>query len=101
MVSPCSRLSGTPGHHDRRSPPGSPAGLPVNRRVSAPWRCAPAFQRVCLYQEHQLNRSIGPFLEDLENSRGLRDKPGGKAGGMDAVTLLRNDHKTVEALFKK
>src|SRR3954468_19210128 len=31
----------------------------------------------------------------------LRGAPGGKAGGMDAVTHLRNDHKTVEGLFKK
>src|SRR5207237_7867167 len=31
----------------------------------------------------------------------FRDKPGGKALRMDAVTLLRNDHKTVEGLFKK
>src|SRR3954453_13935894 len=95
---------GTPGHHDRRSPPGSPAGLPI-KWVSAPWHCAPAFQRVCLCQEHQLIRSFGPSVEDLENTiRGLRwlaDISNGKGRSMDAVTLLRNDHKTVEGLFKK
>src|SRR4051812_17426638 len=35
------RLSGTPGHHDRRSPPGSPAGLLVTVDEDRPRGVAP------------------------------------------------------------
>src|SRR5437764_7837355 len=74
--SPCSRPLGTPGHHDRRSPPGSPAGLPSPLTGSAPWHCAPAFRRVCLCQEHQLTGSIGPSVEDLEPTVATRTRSG-------------------------
>src|SRR3954447_7716738 len=40
-VSLCSRPLGTPGHHDRRSPPGSPAGLLISIDEDRPRGVAP------------------------------------------------------------
>src|SRR3954463_6367695 len=78
---------GTPGHHDRRSPPGSPAGLPI-KWVSAPWHCAPASQRVCLCQEHQLNGSIGPSRTPLEPRFVRRRARGAGIAGPSLRTAL-------------
>src|SRR2546426_8718132 len=81
-MSPCSPPLGLPGNHDRRGPPGSPAGLLVfvdedGLRGIAP----PSSDGFALFQEHQLDRSIDPPAGHLERDfPSNTDSPGPNGG---------------------
>src|SRR5437588_3166625 len=92
-----------PRHHDRRSPPGSPAGLLVTVDEDGPRGIAPPPSSGFAF--FKSTSSIGPSTHPetaLSPNSPVRNGPRpGTQSGMDAVTLLKNDHKTVEGLFKK
>src|SRR5215210_1321944 len=111
-------MSGALARHGPRFPANGKGCLQVARLAGlAPWLCVPASRRVCLSQEHcSLTGLIGSSKAALRDPEGdepaigghcctdrarlLPVRPGYRAD-MNAITLLKNDHKTVEDLFQR